>query len=168
MSRFAQAFDTRPVRLFGSASLKAMLLAGLLALGGCGAGGFSLAKADVDRSVVTSAVSPAAAPGDANLAADQATIRNAVSSADVETLAGKELAWANPETGSRGAIVKLAEDKAGGRLCRRFTTTRESFDGVALFVGEACMAGYGAWRLESFSAAPDSAAGSPSGTGISS
>jgi len=91
-----------------------------------------------------------------------------VSSADVETLAGKELAWANPETGSRGAIVKLAEDKAGGRLCRRFTTTRESFDGVALFVGEACMAGYGAWRLESFSAAPDSAAGSPSGTGISS
>lgn len=63
--------------------------------------------------------------------------------------------------------MKLAEDKAGGRLCRRFTTTRESFDGVALFVGEACMAGYGAWRLE-FSAAPDSAAGSPSGTGISS
>jgi hypothetical protein len=144
------------------------MLAGLFVLCGCGAGGFSLEQADIDKSIVTSSVSSASASGDATLVADQATIRNAVSSADVETLAGKELAWANAETGSRGTIMRLAEDKMAGRLCRRFTTTRESFDGVALFRGEACMVGTGAWRIENFSAAPDSAAASPADTGISS
>jgi len=168
LSRFAQAFDTLPASLFGSASLKAGLLAGLFMLCGCGVGGFSLEQADVDRSIVTSSVGSPAAPDDSTLAADQATIRNAVSSADVETMAGKELPWANAETGSRGTILKLAEDKVTGRLCRRFTTTRESFDGVTLFSGEACMVGTGAWRIENFSAAPDSAAAGPAGTGISS
>ncbi len=144
------------------------MLAGVLALGGCGAGGFSLDHAAVDKSIVTSSAPSAPSPDDANLVADQATIRNAVSSADVEMLGGKELAWANAETGSRGIIMKLAEDKAGGRLCRRFAATRESFDGVALFEGQACMVGYGAWRLESFSTAPESAAKAPTRTGISS
>lgn len=144
------------------------MLAGFFLLCGCGIGGFSLEKADVDRSVVTSSVASPASPGDPTLAADQATIRNAVSSADIETLAGKELAWANAETGSRGTILKLAEDKTTGRLCRRFTATRESFDGVALFRGEACMVGTGAWRIENFSVAPDSAAAGQPDTGISS
>ncbi len=126
------------------------MLAGLFVLCGCGAGGFSLEQADVDKSIVTSSVASPAVPDDATLAADQATIRNAVSSADVETLAGKELPWANAETGSRGTILKLAEDKMTGRLCRRFTTTRESFDGVTLFSGEACMVGTGTWRIENF------------------
>ena len=152
MSRVAQAFDSLPASVFVSSSLKAGMLAGLLVLGGCGAGGFSLEQADVDRSIVTSST-PAAPPSDdANLAADQATIRNAVSSADVEALAGKDISWANSDTGSRGAIMQLDENKADGRLCRNFTATRESFDGVALFKGEACMVGYGAWQMQAFTA----------------
>ena len=116
MSRFAQAFDSLPASVFVSASLKAGMLIGILALGGCGSGGFSLEQADI------------------------------------ETLAGKDVPWANPETGSRGAIMQLAENKAGGQLCRHFTATRESFDGVALFKGETCMVGYGAWRMQAFTA----------------
>ena len=92
------------------------MLIGILALGGCGSGGFSLEQADI------------------------------------ETLAGKDVPWANPETGSRGAIMQLAENKTGGQLCRHFTATRESFDGVALFKGETCMVGYGAWRMQAFTA----------------
>lgn len=127
------------------------MLAAMLVLGGCGAGGFSLEQADIDKSVVTSSVEADPSPDDAGLAADQATVRDAVSSADVEALAGRELAWANSGTGSRGTITGLRQDKSDGRLCRSFSTTRESFDGVALFKGRACLAG-GAWRMETFSA----------------
>ena len=127
------------------------MLAAMLALGGCGAGGFSLEQAGIDKSVVTSSVEAAPSPDDAGLAADQATVRDAVSSADVEALAGRELAWANSATGSRGTITGLKQDKSDGRLCRSFSVTRESFDGVALFRGRACLAG-GAWRMETFSA----------------
>jgi hypothetical protein len=152
LSRVAQAFDSLPASVFVSSSLKAGMLAGMLLLGGCGAGGFSLEQADVDRSIVTSSTPATPSSDDANLVADQATIRNAVSSADVEALAGKDISWANSETGSRGAIMQLAENKADGQLCRHFTATRESFDGVALFKGEACMVGYGAWRMQAFTA----------------
>lgn len=128
------------------------MLAGLLMLGGCGTGGFSLQQADVDRTIVTSNIPASTTSDDSNLADDQATIRNAVSSADVEALAGKNIAWANPDTGSRGAIKQLTESKTGELLCRQFTATRESFDGVALFKGKACSIGDGAWRMQAFAA----------------
>ena len=51
-----------------------------------------------------------------------------------------------------GSTTTLAEHKDKGALCRRFTTSRESYDGVALYRGEVCMAGPGAWRMESFEA----------------
>lgn len=152
MSRVAQAFDSRPVGIFGSACVKAVALAAILPLAGCGAGGFSLEKADVDRSIITSNVPAASAAGDSSADADQATIRNAVSSADIEGLAGQSVPWANSDTGSRGSITGLAEYRDSGRLCRRFSTSRESFDGVAMFSGEACLVGVGAWRMEDFKA----------------
>jgi hypothetical protein len=121
-------------------------------LAGCGAGGFSFEKADIDRSIVTSNVPASSSSDSANLVADQATIRNAVSSADLETLAGNAIPWANSESGSRGSIGQIVEDKSGGQLCRRFNATRESFDGVSMFKGEACMVAAGAWRLDAFAA----------------
>jgi len=140
-----------PVPTFVSACPKLVLLAGGLVLAGCGMGGFSLEKVDVDRSLVTSSVQ-ADTVGAAGFDVDQITIRNAVSSADVEETAGKAIAWANPDTGSRGTITEVSEAKGKGRLCRRFTGSRESFDGVAMFRGETCMVGQGLWRIESFKA----------------
>ena len=67
-------------------------------------------------------------------------------------LADQPLPWANADTGSRGAISSLVEEKAAGVLCRRFTTSRESFDGVALYNGQACMVAPGVWRMERFAA----------------
>lgn len=123
-----------------------------LALAGCGAGGFSLDNADVDPSLVTSSVPAASAAGDGGIEADQATIRNAVSSADVEEAAGRAIAWANADTGARGTITSLVQARRSGRLCRRFAGSREGFDGVAMFEGETCMVAPGAWRMESFRA----------------
>ncbi|MDR7031591.1 RT0821/Lpp0805 family surface protein [Mesorhizobium sp. BE184] len=128
-----------------------VLFFAVLQLTGCGVGGFSLDKAEVDHSILTSAT-PAAETADANFTADQATIRNAVSSADIESLGGKAIPWANPGTGSRGSINELAETKDTGVLCRRFSASRESFDGVAMFYGRACLISEGAWRLDEFKA----------------
>jgi hypothetical protein len=154
LSRVAQALldrfpvGSRPVWL-----KIAMLVAVSLALPACAAGGFSLKQAEVDRTFYTSDI-PASAkkPMDAERLSDEGTIRDAISSADVEGLGGQPLPWANSQTGSRGSITNLAEYRDQSLLCRSFTTTRESFDGVRLFKGEACMAAPGGWRMLDFQA----------------
>ncbi|MBZ9865373.1 hypothetical protein LB515_08300 [Mesorhizobium sp. CA15] len=152
MSRIAQAFDSRQWGVIASASVKAVVVTLALPLAACGAGGFSLEKADVDRSIITSSApsSPAAPVADKD--SDQTTIGNAVSSADLKELAGQAVPWANAGTGSRGAITELVELKDGGLTCRRFSATRESFDGVALYKGELCLAEAGGWRMQEFKA----------------
>lgn len=165
LKRLERALYSRPARLFASACPKAAALAALLALAACGVGGFTLEKAEVDRSILTGStsagsVSAVPEPADAELASDQATIRNAVSSADLEELSGRPLPWANSETGSRGAVTNLVQSggqpggQSGGKsaLCRAFEVSRERFDGVAMFRGQACMSEAGDWRLDNFSA----------------
>ncbi|RWE62803.1 RT0821/Lpp0805 family surface protein [Mesorhizobium sp.] len=151
MSRIAQAFDSGQWSVIASASAKAALLTLALPLAACGAGGFSLQKAEVDRSIITaSAPSSPAAPAASDQDSDQTTIGNAVSSADIKELGGQTVPWANAGTGSRGAITELVELKDGGLTCRRFSATRESFDGVALYKGELCLAEAGGWRMQEF------------------
>ncbi|AZO63989.1 MULTISPECIES: RT0821/Lpp0805 family surface protein [unclassified Mesorhizobium] len=156
MSRIAQPFDSRQWSLIASASaqvaVKVAIMLVVLPLAGCGAGGFSLEQAEVDRTILTSSTPASASPIDQDRASDQTTIRNAVSSADIQELGGQAVPWANSDTGSRGSITELAESRDNGQLCRRFTASRESFDGVALFKGEVCLAGAGAWRMQDFKA----------------
>jgi hypothetical protein len=153
LSRIAQAFDSRQWSVIASASVKAAVVALAIPLAGCGAGGFSLEKAEVDRSIVTSSTSASpAAPAASDTDSDQTTIGNAVSSADIKELGGQAVPWANSGTGSRGAITELVEFKDAGRTCRIFTATRESFDGVALYKGQLCMAGAGGWHMQAFTA----------------
>ncbi|TGS71616.1 hypothetical protein EN817_08005 [Mesorhizobium sp. M3A.F.Ca.ET.174.01.1.1] len=153
MSRIAQAFDNWQWSAIASASLKAALLTLALPLAACGAGGFSLEKAEVDRSIITSSASPSpAAPAAGDNDSDQTTIGNAVSSADIRELGGQAVPWANAGTGSRGSITELVELKDGGLTCRSFAATRESFDGVVMYKGQLCMAGTGGWRMQQFKA----------------
>lgn len=148
MSRPAQAFEGPH---FGIRSLKVVLLFSLTMVSACGAGGFSLEKAEVDRSMLTSKVPDDMGGGtDANRLSDQATVRNAVSSADLEGLKGQAIPWANADTGARGSISSLVESKERGVLCRKFSVSRESFDGVSLFRGEICAAGAGTWQMLAF------------------
>ena len=153
MSRIAQAFDSGQWSVIASASAKAALLTLALPLAACGAGGFSLQKAEIDRSIITSsAPSSSAVPAASDQDSDQTTIGNAVSSADIKELGGQAVPWANAGTGSRGAITELVELKDGGLTCRRFSATRESFDGVALYKGELCLAEAGGWHMQEFEA----------------
>jgi hypothetical protein len=121
-----------------------------IALSGCAAGGFGLSEANVDPTITTGDVGKDAS-SNPDQRSDEATIRNAVSAADIELLkAGAPLPWANADTGSRGAINSLVEEKRGEQLCRSFTTSRESFDGVSLYKGQACMVAPGAWQMQEF------------------
>lgn len=131
----------------------------MLALGGCVVSGPSLDSV-VDRETVTGSIAPPP-PVDPALAAvpptmtapdqisDQRMVRNAVSAADLSR-AGETVAWANSETGASGTITAINETREGSRTCRAFTTTRQRFDGIALYSGEACTRGAGEWVLVSF------------------
>jgi len=105
---------------------------------------------DVDQGLVTSTVASTQPVQDVEAQSDGLTVRNAISSADLSTLDAAPLAWANADTGSRGAISSVTEDSQQGQVCRKFTTTRERFDGISLYQGRACMVAPGTWQLTAF------------------
>lgn len=113
-----------------------------------------LERVEVDRSIVTGA-NPVAEAGLAAIAdtgkiSDAVTIRNAATSADPRE--AERVPWINESTGSAGFVTAIAAFDRSGARCRRFSATRESFDGVAMFSGEACMEPSGAWRMTRFEA----------------
>lgn len=109
----------------------------------------SITERSIDRNA-TAAISPQTiAAGDTQQVSDETTVRNAVSSIDPDGTT-QQIPWANADTGSRGAITALSQVKENDVLCRSFTTTRESFDGVALYRGKACMDDGGSWQMMAF------------------
>lgn len=121
------------------------LLAGLAA--GCsitslGVGG------KPDSTVVTGSITPppAPAPQDED-AADAKTVLDAVSSAALDDIAGGKIPWQNVATGSRGEIAGIEERRQEGLVCRSFSSSRESYRGVALYRGEACLTPAGGWWM---------------------
>jgi hypothetical protein len=124
-------------------------VAAALVLQGCATHGIESAAADVDQATQTGAL-PAGQAADPTRVSDEATIRNAVSAADPEQAKISPLAWANADTGSRGAISELMEREEGGVLCRQFKASREAFDGVAVFEGDACKGDRGTWYMRDF------------------
>lgn len=127
----------------------AVALVSFFTLGGCVGGGMDyLSSAKVDRSVSTGTVPTA--PVTTDSISDEATVRNAVTSADLHKLNGQPIPWANASTGSAGVIGTIAESNAAGLVCRQFRTTRHSYDGIANFSGRTCLIGQGEWQLLSF------------------
>jgi surface antigen len=126
------------------------ILAAVALASGCAARGITLDKIAQDRSIITGSTGEQSRP-DPTQDSDEATIRNAVTSVDLEGLGvGESIGWNNTRTGSRGRVVEISEFREAGRPCRRFRTTRESYDGVALFAGEACLLSGSEWTMLSF------------------
>lgn len=133
-----------------------LVLSCLIAVSGCAMGGFDMADAvsdsSPDLSIVTGSVNaPDKTDMDSYTLSDQATIKNVVSALNFAQWSGETVPWANPDTGSQGTITTMNERKLDGVLCREFETSRESFSGVSLYKGEACMQSGGIWRMTSFS-----------------
>jgi surface antigen len=101
----------------------------------------------VDRSLSTASVPNQ--QGTQSLS-DDATVKNAVTSADLSKLADGPLPWANAATGSAGVVTAIREDKASGFVCREFSTTRHSYQGVASYSGQTCLSETGEWLMTRF------------------
>ena len=139
---------TRPAQGFGGWGRRVFLWLSLLAslpLAACGTKGFSIEDAVPDTSLTTGSIPPRP-PGNP----DEATIRDAVSSAIVEEIGEGGIGWANAGTGSRGAIRDVRESRDDGILCRGFVATRESYEGVHLYRGDACLGSGGQWSMRRF------------------
>lgn len=124
-------------------------------LSGCAMSGFDLEKAVPDKNSITGSVAQpqpveAAEASDTSKLSDQNTIRNVVSALNFTQWGKTPIPWANPDTGSQGTITTVAEKKTNEVLCREFETSREAFDGAAIYRGQACMAQGGSWALTSF------------------
>ncbi len=134
-------------------SCRFLVVFGAVALfSGCAMSGFDLEKAIPDKSTITGSVNkqPVTEITDSSKMSDQNTIRNVVSALNFTQWGKTPIPWANPDTGSQGTITTVAEKKTEAGLCREFETSREAFDGAALYRGQACMAQGGAWALTSF------------------
>lgn len=129
---------------------RAAALAAVLSLSACASGGLESVSADIDQGMQTGSTAAAGQTVDPFRVSDETIIRNAVSAADPEQAKVQPLAWANAETGSRGAISDMMEKKEAGLLCRRFTASREAFDGVAMYAGDACKDNRGVWYMRDF------------------
>jgi hypothetical protein len=126
------------------------LLLPIMSLSGCVISGGGMEEM-VDRSIVTHSIGPAEAAVAPDQASDGNTVRNAVSSANLAAAPEKPMAWANADTGASGVITAIHEVKAGDMICRQFRTSRQRYDGVAVYDGEACTKGQGEWTLTHFS-----------------
>lgn len=125
-----------------------LLIAATLPLSGCFGGSMDLFGSDsIDSSISTSTVSK---KGNPSSHSDELTVQSAVSSADLNKTDGKPLPWANATTGSAGVVTAIQEEKGQGFICRNFSTTRHSYEGIAYFSGKTCTSGTGNWELMSF------------------
>ena len=116
--------------------------------GGCVVAGGGM-EDGVDDKAVTSAIAPSTPATTPDQASDQMTVRNAVSAADLSAT-GSDRPWANADTGATGVITAINESRAGDTICRTFQTSRQRFDGIALYNGETCTKGGGQWTLTRF------------------
>lgn len=125
------------------------------ALSGCAMSGFDIDKAMPDKTSITGSVTKpqpvvSAEVNSSSKLSDQNTIRNIVSALNFTQWGKTPVPWANPDTGSQGTITTLAETKDADGLCRKFETSREAFDGAAIYRGQACMEQNGNWALTAF------------------
>jgi hypothetical protein len=90
----------------------------------------------VDRSVTTGSVATG-------------SVTDSISD-ELSKLGASPLHWANSSTGSAGVIRDVAESRDGAVLCRDFSTTRHSYEGIAQFSGKTCLIGNGQWQLMMF------------------
>jgi hypothetical protein len=100
----------------------------------------------VDRSISTGTIPKF----NSGAQSDEATVRNAVTSADLAKVGDNPLPWANSATGTAGVVSTIREARNQGHVCRAFTTTRHSYEGIAMFSGQACLTETGDWLLTAF------------------
>jgi hypothetical protein len=133
-------------KLFSRALTAAALCLCVASLSACMGNGIGLGDAAGVDNVRTGSIPAPPSPA----MVDAAAVQTAVSTADVKDVDGNPIPWANAQSGSAGVISSITEETVGSMVCRRFTTTRHSYQGIAKFDGNTCRTGDGDWTLTSF------------------
>lgn len=134
----------------------ALTAVALSTLAGCAVGGNpiddaistnAISLADPAPSIAADPFGPQRAddPGDTDRLIDEDTIRLAVTTADLGKLDDGALPWASAATGSSGTISQISQSVLAGQTCRRFSATRNAYDGVTLYQGEVCLDPRSGW-----------------------
>ncbi|MBW8640154.1 hypothetical protein K1W69_23365 [Hoeflea sp. WL0058] len=97
---------------------------------------------------------PVSQPAPAGVATEQGSDENsilaAVAGAEPGTPPTVALAWTNEQNGNSGSVTIVGEEGKDTQLCRTFIASRQSYNGVSQFTGEACRNRRGAdWYLNS-------------------
>lgn len=139
---------TEKSRPGGSSKPVSLTVLGLLVLafplGGCVSDGGPTAS--TPSPAYTGSIPVSTAPADK--VSDRDVVRAAVTGP--ETVGATIIPWANAATGTTGVISQVVEQTVAGRTCRSFQTSRHSYNGISLYVGEACRPAGGDWRLIEF------------------
>jgi hypothetical protein len=119
---------------------RSVVVAGLVTcLYGCGSGMQGVLGSGID-SVLTTSSTPAPQVTDPNGPAILMALTQ-------NPTPGVE--WENAEDGARGKISSVDRKDKNGVSCLAFRSTRESFDGIHLYEGEACQTPRGIMALRS-------------------
>lgn len=146
LRHISKPYGGQKASVAGTANFVVAVLAPLL-LSGC----MGLGMDATDTKLTTSSVDNPTSRAPADTVSDEITVRNAVSSADLERMSGSvSIPWANTTTGSAGVITSIREENNGSYVCRTFITTRHSYRGISNYGGKACLVGSGEWQVIAF------------------
>lgn len=138
---------------------RVLILCSLILVAGCAMDGvmesamdgIGIESAVPDQSSITGSVAAAQQPDtDNETLSDRNIIGDVIAGLRADMSANKPVFWANPATGSQGVINQLVEVQKADGLCREFKTSRQAFNGVSLYQGEACLQKGGDWLVKSF------------------
>jgi hypothetical protein len=136
------------------------LTLGLVLCGCVGHGLESTAPIAPDKSLITGSI-----PESTTETSDRDAVREAVASAGARLSESVSIPWADPTTGTVGVIISLSQSQSTAGTCRSFTTTRHSYEGIALYAGRACKFDGAPWRLVKFGPKHGAADSAVSATG---
>ena len=122
----------------------------MLVLGACAARGPDWNGVAVDPMTTSAVPVQASAQSDIYELSDSKVIREALAALPEGQSISEAIGWSNARTGSLGDIQSVEERNDEGVLCRTFTTSRETFEGVSLYYGESCRSPSGAWWMRRF------------------
>jgi surface antigen len=81
---------------------------------------------------------------------DDRIILSTVVAAPVSGSTTIQLPWVNRENGDSGSVSVIRETDEGQSVCRNFTVSKQSYDGISQMSGKACRAKTGVvWTLQS-------------------
>ncbi len=121
-------------------------------MSGCAINGNSLPEITNADKLVTGSVAAQSKP-EGVAETDAEIIKAMVAEADKASHM-QPLAWANPQTGSSGAIVAIDTFMGKhGQNCKGFKTSVSSFMGISFYNGETCQISAEEWVLSWFKSA---------------